>query len=345
MFERMFLGRKSTFLRDNGGILIGLIVLSTIIAIVQPSFLASKNIFNILRSISTMGIIGFGMTLCIIINGIDLSQGSVIGLSACFCAMLISNLHLPFGVGIIGGIAAGTLMGGINGFILCRTTMPPFIVTLSTQLIARGLCYVITMGNMIYVSPSFSIYGNGYLFEVIPYPVIYLFIIFIAMYLLLAKSRLGRNIYAIGGNIEAARFSGINIKKTTWIVYTVSGTLAGICGIIACSRVAQGSPITGNAMEFDAVAAAYLGGISYLGGEGKIGSTLIGAIVLGVVANGMSMLLVPWYIQSIVKGLIILGAVYFDVTRKRKEAELPIRKRETQKELEKNPQTTQTIQG
>ncbi len=189
-------------------------------------------------------------------------------------------------------------------------------MTLAMMLIARGGCYVITRGNMINVDSSFGFLGNGYTLSVIPNPVLILAVIFVIMALLLGKSKFGRNVYAIGGNIEAARFSGINIRSVTWIIYTISGALAGICGVISCSRITTGQPTTGNAMEFDAVAACYLGGISYLGGEGRQGSTLIGAIVLGVLANGMSMLQIPWYVQNITKGLIILLAVFFDVMRR-----------------------------
>ena len=174
---------------------------------------------------------------------------------------------------------------------------------------------------MINVDADFGALGNGYFLNVIPIPVIILLVLFVISMLLLSKSRFGRHVYAIGGNKEAAKFSGINIRNVTWIVYAYSGLMAAICGIISCSRVTTGQPTTGNAMEFDAVAACYLGGISYLGGEGRMGSTLLGAIVLGVLANGMSMLQIPWYIQNITKGLIILIAVFFDVMRKHKVKE------------------------
>ena len=304
------------YLNNNIGMLIGLIAMCIIISVLQPNFLQVKNLFNIMRSISITGIIGFGMTLCIIINGIDLSQGSVIGFTSCFCAWLITGCGLPFWAAILGALIAGSLFGVFNGALLANTSLPPFVVTLATQLIGRGGCYVITRGNMINVDPSFGSLGNGYLFNVIPLPVIYLIVVFIFMFLLLGKSKFGRCVYAIGGNKEAARFTGIKIRKITWIVYAISGFLAAICGIISCSRITTGQPTTGNAMEFDAVAACYLGGISYLGGEGRIGSTLLGAIVLGVLANGMSMLQIPWYVQNITKGCIILAAVFFDVMRK-----------------------------
>mgnify|MGYP000894412404 FL=1 len=318
--------KKTGSFNDNKAILIGLIIIMIIVTIIQPNFLSTKNILNILRSIATTGIIAFGMTLAIIIMGIDLSQGSIIGLSACFCAWLIGpdSLGLPAGVGIFGGIAIGCITGAFNGFFLSRTSLPPFVVTLASQLIARGFCYVVTKGNMIYTKSEFGEYGNGYLFDLIPLPVVYLILIFIVMYILLAKTRFGRNVYAYGGNMEAARFSGINIKQTIWWVYLISGILSGIVGVIICSRIGQGSPATGVSMEFDGVAACYLGGISYLGGEGRMESTLLGAVLLGVVANAMTMLLVPWYVQNIVKGGIILGAVYLDCYRKQKENEVKI---------------------
>jgi ribose transport system permease protein len=308
-----------SYIRNNMGILIGLILMCVGISIVEPRFLQTRNLLNIVRSISITGILGFGMTLCIIINGIDLAQGSVVGLTACFCAWMITDLGMSFTVAIVVSLFVGFLCGMFNGYFLANTSLPPFVVTLSMQLIARGFCYVITRGNMINIDSRFGQLGNGYAFTFIPNTVIYLLVIFVIMAVLLSKTRFGRNVYAIGGNVEAARFSGINIKKTTWIVYALSGFLAGICGVISASRITTGQPTTGNAMEFDAVAACYLGGISYLGGEGRIGSTLLGAIVLGVLANGMSMLQVPWYVQSITKGVIILAAVFLDVIRKERK--------------------------
>lgn len=304
------------YLSHNAGILIGLLAMCVVIISFQPNFLNSKNLFNIMRSISITGILGFGMTMCIIINGIDLSQGSVVGLSSCFCAWMIAKAGASFETAIFCSLCVGALCGFINGAFLANTPLPPFVVTLAMMLIARGGCYVITRGNMINVDSAFGKLGNGYTLGFIPNPVIILMVIFVVMSLLLGKSKFGRTVYAIGGNIEAARFSGINIRRTTWIIYTISGVLAGICGVISCSRITTGQPTTGNAMEFDAVAACYLGGISYLGGEGRQGSTLIGAIVLGVLANGMSMLQIPWYVQNITKGLIILLAVFFDVMRR-----------------------------
>ena len=309
------------YIRNNMGMLIGLVAICVLISIIQPNFRTVKNLFNIMRSISITGILGFGMTMCIIINGIDLAQGSVVGFTSCLCAWSITNAGLPFGAAIAVSLAAGLLVGVFNGFFLSCFPLPPFVVTLATQLIGRGLCYVITRGNMINVDADFGALGNGYFLNIIPIPVIILLVLFVISMLLLSKSRFGRHVYAIGGNKEAAKFSGINIRNVTWIVYAYSGLMAAICGIISCSRVTTGQPTTGNAMEFDAVAACYLGGISYLGGEGRMGSTLLGAIVLGVLANGMSMLQIPWYIQNITKGLIILIAVFFDVMRKHKVKE------------------------
>ncbi|WP_342758620.1 ABC transporter permease [Kineothrix sedimenti] len=307
------------FIKQNLGILIFLVVICAVVSVIQPRFLGTKNLLNILRSISITGIIAFGMLLCIIIQGIDLSQGSVIGFTSCFCAFMISMVGMPFWAGVLSALAAGTLFGIFNGALLSHTKLPPFIVTLATQFIGRGGCYVITRGNMINVDSRFGELGNGYLFGVIPLPVVYLLFFFIIMFLLLEKSKFGRNVYAIGGNMEAARFTGINIKKVIWVIYGISGFLAAVCGIISCSRITTGQPTTGNAMEFDAVIACYLGGVSYLGGEGRISSTLLGAIVLGVLANAMSMLQIPWYVQNITKGTIILIAVFFDIWRKERE--------------------------
>jgi ribose transport system permease protein len=307
------------YIKRNVGMLVALVGMGVIISIFQPNFLTGRNFFNIIRSISMIAILAYGMTLCIIIQGIDLSQGSVVGLTSCMCAYLITNMGLSFGPAIIFALIVSALVGLFNGVFLAFTPLPPFVVTLATQLIARGGCYIITRGNMINIDPKFGAIGNGYSFGIVPNPVIIMVIIFIFMFLSLSKTRFGRGVYALGGNREAARFSGINISKTILIVYTLSGFLAGVAGIIAGSRITTGQPTTGNSMEFDAVAACYLGGISYLGGEGSQGSTLLGAIVFGVISNGMSMLQIPWYFQNVTKGAIILAAVFFEVMRKNRK--------------------------
>jgi ribose transport system permease protein len=307
------------YVKRNVGMLIALVGMCVIITVFEPNFLTGRNFFNIIRSISMIAILAFGMTMCIIIQGIDLSQGSVVGLTSCVLAYFITNLGLPFGPAIIVSLVASALVGLFNGAFLAFTPLPPFVVTLATQLIARGGCYIITRGNMISIDPSFGRLGNGYSFKVVPNPIIIMLVIFAAMFLLLSKTRFGRGVYALGGNREAARFSGVNIKKTILIVYTLSGVLSGIAGVIAASRITTGQPTTGTNMEFDGVASCYLGGISYLGGEGTHGSTLLGAIVFGVISNGMSMLKIPWYFQNVTKGAIILLAVFFEVMRKNRD--------------------------
>ena len=307
------------YVKQNIGMLIALIGMCVIVTIFEPNFLNGRNFFNIIRSISMIAILAFGMTMCIIIQGIDLSQGAVVGFTSCVIAYTITNMGLPYFPAILISLAAASLVGLFNGIFLAFTPLPPFVVTLATQLIARGGCYIITRGNMISINPEFGELGNGYVLGVIPNPVLIMVVIFIIMFLLLSKTRFGRGVYALGGNREAAYFSGVNIQKTILIVYVLSALLSGIAGVIAASRITTGQPTTGNGMEFDAVAACYLGGISYLGGEGTHGSTLLGAIVFGVISNGMSMLKIPWYFQNVTKGVIIIAAVFFEVMRKNRD--------------------------
>lgn len=306
------------YFQENLGILIALFVICAFLAIFPVTsqyFLTVKNLFNVLRQISTNLLLACGMTMVIILGGIDLSVGSVIALSGCLAAGCVSRYNLPLGVALLVGILIGVVIGAFNGFVISRTTIPPFIVTLATMNIARGLAGVYTGGSPVrVVTDEWQFLGAGYLAG-IPVPVIIMFVVFIISLLLLNKTKFGRHVYAVGGNVTAAKFSGINVKRVTFIVYLFTGIMAGLAGIILASRMYSGQPTAGEGAEMDAIAAVVVGGTSMAGGSGKLGGTIIGALIIGVLNNGLNLLNVNSFWQTVVKGIVILLAVTIDYFR------------------------------
>jgi len=221
-------------------------------------------------------------------------------------------------VAVICGLLVGLMVGAFNGFLISRTSIPPFIVTLATMNIARGASYVYTGGQPIRVmSDSFNFIGAGYVGD-LPMPIVYLVIIVMISYFIMSKSKLGRHIYAVGGNPQAARFSGIKNSRVLFFAYVFSGLMAAIAGIVLASRMFSGQPTAGQGAEMDAIAAVVLGGTSMGGGVGKIGGTVIGALIIGVLSNGLNLLGINSFWQFIVKGVVILIAVYVDFIKKGK---------------------------
>lgn len=308
------------FIRENMGILVGFIILCVILSIVSPAFLTRMNIMNVLRQVSTNLYLACAMTMVIIAGGIDLSVGSVVALSGVITGGLIAFNNYPVPVAVLCGILVGVLIGAFNGAVVATTSIPPFIVTLATMNIARGLAYVYTGGQPIRVmSDQFNFIGAGYFKDVIPMPVIYLIVIVIISAIILNNTKLGRYIYAVGGNREAARFAGISIPKVLFFTYIYSGLMAGITGVVLASRMFSGQPTAGQGAEMDAIAAVVLGGTSMSGGIGKIGGTVIGALVIGVINNGLNLLNVNSFWQYVIKGIVILIAVYIDYLKKRSQ--------------------------
>lgn len=307
------------FLRENLGILIGFIALCVLLSFISPVFLSQKNIMNVLRQTSTNLYLACAMTMVIILGGIDLSVGAIIALSGVVTGGLIAFQGAPVFVAVIAGLLSGVVIGVFNGLVVAKTTIPPFIVTLATMNIARGAAYVYTGGKPIRVmSDGFNFIGSGYVFNFLPTPVFYLIIILIISVLIMNKTKLGRHIYAVGGNREAARFSGIKIDKVLFFPYAFSGLMAAIAGIVLASRMFSGQPTAGNGAEMDAIAAVVLGGTSMSGGSGKMGGTVIGGLVIGVLSNGLNLMNVDSFWQYIVKGVVILIAVYVDALKKKK---------------------------
>lgn len=305
----------TSFLKRNYGTLIGCFVLMMFLTINTNSFLTQKNLINVLRQISINGILAVSMTLVMLLGGIDLSVSSIIAASGCLTAVLLMNGH-PLWLAVLAGVAAGAVFGLINGILVSRTIIPAFIVTLATQTAIRGIAYLFTNGYPVTVNnnPGFNFIGSGYIGP-IPVPVVIMVVIVILMAVLLSRTRFGRSMYAIGGNREAAKYSGINVKKIELCCYVLSGLLASFAGIILASRLYSGQPTVGVGYEGDAIAATVLGGTSFLGGIGTIGGTVIGALIIGILNNGLNLLKVSFYWQLVIKGIVIIAAVYFDTSK------------------------------
>jgi ribose transport system permease protein len=304
------------FISNNISILgpfIGLIVFSIILGIFSDSFFTFDNLLNLLRQISVNALIAFGMTFVILTAGIDLSVGSILALGSALTAGLLTSGMDPI-LAIFIGLLIGLVLGAINGLVITKGKVAPFIATLATMTIYRGATLVYTDGRPITgLSDSFSfkMIGKGYVFG-IPFPVILMLIAFAILYFVLKKTVFGRQVYAIGGNEEAAILSGIKADRVKIWVYSITGMLAVLAGIILTSRLNSAQPTAGASFELDAIAAVVIGGTSLMGGKGKIVGTLIGALIIGVIDNGLNLLNVSSFYQQIVKGGIILLAVLLD---------------------------------
>lgn len=288
-----------------------LLVLVVFMLIKAPNFGTVSNLFNVARSISISAILAAGMTFVIITTGIDLSVGSTIAVSGCI-AVLAAQQGLNPLLAILLGMVIGALIGLINGFLIAYCNLAAFIVTLGTMTFMRGLAYTITGGLPIVDNGlNFRALGNGYLFHV-PILFIVMIIVYVVMWIVLDKTKYGSHVYAVGGNAEAARLAGINVKGVLLSVYVIAGLCAGLAGCIFAARVVSAQPTAGDGYEMDAIAAAVLGGTSLMGGKGKIPGTLIGAIIFGVLTTGLVLMNVPFFTQQLVKGIVIIIAVLID---------------------------------
>ena len=311
------------YLKDNLGIILALVAMILFLYVypkTHNTFLTTNNIFNVLRQSATNLMLACGMTMVIILGGIDLSVGSIIAMSGVLGAAAVVWHGLPEIVGILIAILSGLLFGLLNGTIIARTKIPPFIVTLASMNIAKGIAYVYSGGKPIRcMTDAWKFLGAGNVAG-IPVPVITMFIVFIVAVLFLNRTRIGRHIYAVGGNDTAAKFSAINTAKVKLIVYSFSGLMAGLAGITIASRLYSGTCTSGDGAEMDAIAAVVVGGTSMSGGSGKLGGTLIGVLIIGILNNGLNLMGVNSDWQYIIKGAVILLAVYTDFLRNRKKA-------------------------
>ena len=311
------------YLKDNLGILIALAAMILFLCVwpaTAKTFPTKTNLFNLLRQSSTNLMLACGMTMVIILGGIDLSVGSIIAMSGCFAAGAVVWGGMPEIVGLTLGVLSGLVFGLFNGAVIAWTNIPPFIVTLASMNLAKGIAYVFSGGKPIRcMTEAWKFLGAGYVLG-IPTPVWTMFIVFFLCVIFLNRTRIGRHIYAVGGNSTAAKFSGISTAKVKFTVFAISGTLAGLAGVTIASRLYSGTCTSGNAAEMDAIAAVVIGGTSMSGGSGKLGGTLIGALIIGILNNGLNLMGVNSDWQYIVKGAVILLAVYMDFIRSSKKA-------------------------
>ncbi|UXU55169.1 ribose ABC transporter permease [Staphylococcus agnetis] len=292
---------------------LGLILLIIMISVLNPAFLDLSNLLNLLRQISINGLIALGMTFVILTGGIDLSVGSILALSSACIALMITSGVDPI-IAIILGVLIGFILGVVNGLFVTKGNMAPFIATLATMTIFRGLTLVVTDGNPITNLGDnylFQLFGKGYFFGV-PVPAVTMTIVFIVLFILLHKTTFGRHTYAIGGNEIASKISGIKVNRVKILIYGISGLMSALAGAILTSRLNSAQPTAGTAYELDAIAAVVLGGTSLTGGKGRIVGTLIGVLIIGVLNNGLNLLGVSSFYQQVVKGVVILIAVLID---------------------------------
>lgn len=283
-------------LLDQYGMLLILLLLVTIISTIKPNFLSVINLTNIMRQISFIALIGLGATVIIIIRGIDLSPGSVLAVSSVVAARLAQTGQYPFFVPVLAGLAAGTLCGFINGLIVAKTGIPPFIATLGMLTAARGAAMLHTDGKPVSISDPQIIWLGAGRVSGVPVPIILLVIMAVITYLVLNNTKLGRHIYALGGNEQAAIISGVNVNKIKLLVFTYGGFLAALAGISLSARIRSGQPGIGVGYELDAIAAAVIGGTSLSsGGIGTVQGTIIGALIIGVINNGMDLMNINSY--------------------------------------------------
>ncbi|PYE20412.1 ribose ABC transporter membrane protein [Paraburkholderia silvatlantica] len=295
------------------GPFVALLIISVALSIVSRDFLTLDNLLNVMRQASINALIAFGMTLVILLGGIDLSAGSVLALSSVIIATLLSA-GTPAVVATFAGLLAGGLMGFANGLVISKGKVAPFIATLGSMTVLRGLALVVSNGSPIssFNSDFFSLLGGGYVARLVPIPVVLMLVMFGVFWVLLRKTVFGRHIYATGGNAESAKLSGVKVDRIQLWVYTIAGVMSALAGVVLTSRLNSAQPTAGTGYELDAIAAVVLGGTSLTGGRGWIFGTLVGALLIGVLNNGLNLLDVSSFYQQVIKGIVILLAVLID---------------------------------
>lgn len=296
------------------GIYLAFLALVVLFSIFNNKFLTVSNLLNVVRQVSFNAIIAMGMFMVILTGGIDLSVGSVLAISAVVTATFvkIGNANLPVLVAVLIGLAIGAVCGLFNGFFITQGKLAPFIVTMVSMTMARGAAQLFTKGRPVSgLLESFDFIGTGYWLG-IPVPIYIMLFVTLLTYFILNWTKLGRYIYAVGGNASAAEASGIRVNRVKMFVYTYSGIMAALVGVVMTARLNSASPVLGDGYELDAIAATVIGGTSMEGGKGKVFNVLVGALIIGTISNGLDILNVSSYWQQIVKGCIILVAVLSD---------------------------------
>ncbi len=307
------------------GILLLFIVL--LAALTAGKFLQAQNLINVIRQVSAIGIIAIGMTFVIIARGIDLSVGSILAVAAVVGSSLAqlptasnkmyAGLQLPAIIGILAGLAVGALLGLVNGSLVAGFHIAPFIATLGMMTAARGMALIYSGGRPLStLDPAYNWVGQGDIGP-IPVPIIIFALVAVVAHLMLTRTRFGRHVFAYGGNEQAARVSGINVSRINLGIFTLTGLLAGLAGVMLSARIGSGNPQLGTGIELDAITAAVIGGTSFTGGIGTVWGTIVGALIIGIINNGLDLLNVSPFMQQVVKGAIIVVAIIIDERKNR----------------------------
>lgn len=307
------------WIKRNLGSMIALMLMCVLLSLSTDRFLEARNLLSTLRNVCVNCLIAFGITCVLISGGIDLSVGSVVAASGVL-AVRMANAEIPVIVCVLTALLFGAVIGIFNGLVISRTDLPAFIVTLSTQIIVRGVSYILTGGQPTQcTNETFNNLGTGN-WLAIPIPVVIVVITGVILFLIINRTGFGRHIYAVGGNREAARYAGVNVRWVQVRVFMISGITAALAGIVLAARLYSGQPAVGEGFERDAIAASVLGGTSMGGGIGTLGGTVIGVLIIGVLNNGMNLLKIDTYWQYVVKGAVILAAVYIDYIKRVRNA-------------------------
>lgn len=308
----MNVGKRIRHRLSDYGIVFVFVLLFITFTFATPKFFTMSNIFNVLRQVSIIGIISVGMTFVLLSGGIDLSVGSIAGVSAVGASLLMVEQGINPWVSVAIMLVVGTALGMLNGIFISYFKVPAMIATLGTMTSLRGLAYIISGGLPVFgFDQRYVVLGQGYI-GFMPIPVLISIIVFAIGIFILQKTRTGRYLYAIGGNDEAARLSGISIHKTQLIAYSVSGFTSALAGLVILARINSGQPNAGEGYEMEAITSCVLGGVSISGGQGNIKFVIFGVLIMGILTNGMTMLTINEYVQRLIKGLVLVGAVAID---------------------------------
>jgi len=294
------------------------LALSAALSILSPYFLTLENLLAIGLQMSVVAIMAVGQVLVIISGGVDLSVGSVLAISGVVATMLLND-STPMGVALLAGVLPGSVCGALNGLLITKGQLPPFIATLGMMGVARGAALILTGGVPIFgLPPRFAFLGGGRVASVIPFPVLVTLVLAVFGHILLSMTRLGRYAYAIGGNLQATRLSGVNVDGCLIRVYALCGFSAGLAGILLASRLNSGQPTAGTGYELDVIAACVIGGASLSGGQGTVLGAMVGALIMGILRNGCNLLDISAFWQMAAIGAIILVAVFYDQRHRRR---------------------------
>lgn len=299
--------------RSYSGLILVILVVGAFLSFRSPNFLTQQNMLNVLRQISVYGILACGQAFAMMTGGIDLQVGSVAGLCGAIVTKLVVGDVLGLVPAMLLGMAIGGLLGALAGFMIAKTGIPAFIMTLGLQISLRGVAYLVCNGKPIGNLPDNMLNLGVGSVAGIPIPILFMLAAFIAIGVILSRTAFGRSVYAVGGNYQAAHHSGINAKRVILLSYMISGILAALAGVILSARNASAQPTAGTAFETEAIAACAMGGVSFSGGKGAVVGIFLGALLMGIINNGMNLMYISSYWQLVVKGAIIVASVLYSI--------------------------------